>query len=277
MFTKRDVKTKWGNYCDTDVLVDDMMNLLTKYGHRNTEHGVCKILDRFFTNKEPLIKLLEKSANYKGNLRIYFDEPFVRERVATDIRNFVDNFRKQKKVTDCILSYKDEHGKTVNDYMRTGTTHMSVKNMTKAKNIMNSADVVKFSMCGATKETAQKKEEFDVYMSHFMNIYGSAVSSDYNIGNVKISKGTKTSRAFNKVCTNYGVDKWNQYNKEFAKYADMVSGKERLLKFFISVNPLDYLTMSFGKSWASCHTIDKKNYRRMPGGYSGQYCNGTMS
>jgi hypothetical protein len=35
--------------------------------------------------------------------------------------------------------------------------------------------------------------------------------------------------------------------------------------------------MSFGKSWASCHTIDKSNRRRMPGGYSGQYCNGTLS
>ena len=277
MMTKQDIKAKWGKYCDTDKLIDDMMALLTKYNHRNTEHGVCKVLDEFFTNKEPMIQLFEKSANYKGNLRISFMEPFVRDRVASDIRHFVDTFRKQKKVADCILSYKDEKGKTVNDYIRTGATHMDLKHMAKAKDILHSADVVKFSKSGATVETEKKKEDFDKYMSHFLNTYDSAINTDYDIGEVKIAKGTKTSRAFNKVCTHYGVDKWNQYNKEFAKYADMVSGKDRMLTFFISVNPLDYLTMSFGKSWASCHTIDKRNYRRMPGGYSGQYCNGTMS
>jgi hypothetical protein len=35
--------------------------------------------------------------------------------------------------------------------------------------------------------------------------------------------------------------------------------------------------MSFGKSWASCHTIDKNNRRNMPNSYSGAYCGGTLS
>lgn len=277
MFNKQYIKAKWGKYCDTDKLIDDMMALLTKYSHRNTEHGVCKVLDEFFTNKEPMIKLFEKSPNYAGELRIAFKEPFVRDKVASDIQHFVSNFKNQKKVAECILKYKDEQGKTLSDYVRTGATHMDLKHMAKAKNIMNSADVTKFANSGATKETEKNKADFDMYMAHFMRIYESAMASDCEIGEVKIAKGTKTSRAFNKICTHYGVDKWNLYNREFAKYADMVSGKERILSFFISANPLDYLTMSFGKSWASCHTIDKSNRRRMPGGYSGQYCNGTLS
>jgi hypothetical protein len=57
----------------------------------------------------------------------------------------------------------------------------------------------------------------------------------------------------------------------------MVSVNARSLDFIISVNPYDYLTMSFGKSWSSCHTIDKRNVRGMSSGYSGAYCGGTLS
>lgn len=35
--------------------------------------------------------------------------------------------------------------------------------------------------------------------------------------------------------------------------------------------------MSFGNSWASCHTIDKNNYRDMPNSYHGAYSSGTIS
>jgi hypothetical protein len=63
----------------------------------------------------------------------------------------------------------------------------------------------------------------------------------------------------------------------FAEYSDAVSGLCRKLTYVISVNPYDYLTMSFGKSWASCHTIDKNNRRNMPNSYSGQWCGGTLS
>lgn len=35
--------------------------------------------------------------------------------------------------------------------------------------------------------------------------------------------------------------------------------------------------MSFGNSWASCHTIDKQNKRNMPNSYQGMYSSGTIS
>ena len=73
------------------------------------------------------------------------------------------------------------------------------------------------------------------------------------------------SRAFNKVCAYYGVDKLHPetvegktvypYNKVFAEYADMVSDLKRKMQFIISLNPLDYLTMSNGVNWKSCHHI----------------------
>lgn len=278
MMNKQFIKERYSNYCDTDKLVDDMMALLTKYGHRNSEHGVCTILDEFFTNKKPLIEMLMQSSNYKGDLRVIRKEIFARDCVESDIRSFISGFRKAEGIKQCIIKYKDENGKTVHDYIRTGTRNMNLKQMTNARNLLNSEEVKKFDLyTGATRESCDKLRQFNYWMDSFNGYNKTSLQSEWSLDGVKCGSGMKTSRAFNKVCAHYGVDKWDKYNKEFAKYADMVSGKDREMQFIISVNPLDYLTMSFGKSWASCHTIDKRNVRRMENGYSGAYCNGTLS
>ena len=93
----------------------------------------------------------------------------------------------------------------------------------------------------------------------------------------KIKKGQKLSRAVNKICKMTGINKLPNYNKEFAKFADAVNPLMIKRHTVISINPIDYLTMSFGNSWASCHTIDKQNKRKMPNSYEGQYSSGTES
>jgi hypothetical protein len=97
------------------------------------------------------------------------------------------------------------------------------------------------------------------------------------IPEVRVHVGEKTSRVVNKICKYLGYDKHTDYNREFAKYADALSPMIIKRHTILSLNPLDYLTMSFGNSWASCHTIDKANKRRMPNSYEGQYSSGTMS
>lgn len=76
------------------------------------------------------------------------------------------------------------------------------------------------------------------------------------------------------------IDRMNK-NKKFTKIItelyDAMKVGEKEMKFIISTNPIDFLTMSFGRSWASCHTIDKTNKRRMENHYSGAYCQGTES
>ena len=94
---------------------------------------------------------------------------------------------------------------------------------------------------------------------------------------LKFHTGQKTSRVVNKICQYLGFDKVDGYNREFAKYADSLSPMIIKRHTILSINPLDYLTMSFGNSWASCHTIDKENKRRMPNAYSGCYSSGTIS
>ena len=280
---KNDIKTKWGQYIDTDKLVDDMMHLLTKYEHRNTEHGVCCILEQFFTNKEPLIKLLQKSDCYTGDLRIVLDEQLERRGNSDEIYNTVVRFSGVVQAESYIKKDTDSHGKKMADYLKIGKQKVSIADLESAEFVATLSErngaLSEFTSDGFTVESTTKYGEFESALVNFRCITASVMPDDITpqLAAYKIGSGTKTSRAFNKVCHHFGVDKSPLYNKEFAKYADMVSGLKRKIKFFISVNPLDYLTMSFGVNWASCHTIDKRNVRRMANSYSGAYCGGTMS
>lgn len=93
--------------------------------------------------------------------------------------------------------------------------------------------------------------------------------------------GQKVTKIVNKFCKAHGMELcevWgNNYNQAYAKYCDAITPLKIKRHTIISINPIDYLTMSFGNSWSSCHTIDKKNRRGMPNNYSGCYSSGTMS
>lgn len=131
------------------------------------------------------------------------------------------------------------------------------------------------------------------------------------IPELKVAKGQKVSRVIGKFCKLYEFDKIKitetvtepvrnedgsprhgrdgqtilhsveksicPYEREFAKLSDALSPKVVTQPFIISLNPVDYLTMSFGNSWCSCHTIDTKNIRGIGNGYSGSNALGTMS
>ena len=292
---KSDIKAKWGQYTDTDKLVDDMMSLLTKYNHRNTEHGVCCILDEFFKNKEPLIKLLQKSEHYVGNLRIVLDEQIERRSSVDDVNRWITHFPSKIGAKVCIMKTTDSNGKTIGDYLKIGKEKVSIddfENEDFVSSLSQRNDAINgFNSDGFTVESVQAYDKFIRVINCFQGVTSGVVPERIveSLSAYKINEGTKTSRAFNKICAYFGADKsqttiinshgqkQRAYDVEFAKYADMVNGLKRQIKFFISVNPLDYLTMSFGVNWASCHTIDKENVRRLDNNYSGMYCGGTIS
>jgi hypothetical protein len=181
----------------------------------------------------------------------------------------------------------DEFGKGFDDYTATGVSRFKAKDlhygniMALLNNARTERD--KFNSDGATKESHNQLRKFKRAISEIKYNASPILSGDVAIilegyvNNARFSSGMKTSRAFNRLCAAYGVDKLPNYNKLFAQYADMVSGLKRKTKFYISLNPLDYLTMSFGNSWSSCHTIDRNNERGMPNSYRGMHCGGTVS
>ena len=69
------------------------------------------------------------------------------------------------------------------------------------------------------------------------------------------------------------------WNGKFSSYGDGINPIKVKRYTFISINPLDYITMSFGNGWSSCHTPDYQNLRPNNGDhtYQGCYQSGTMS
>lgn len=284
---KAELKERWGKYTDTDKLVDDVMGLLTQYNHYNSENGVCKMLDRYFDNKSSLIELFQKSEHYAGNMRVVMEKEFERENSAADVLKLCSDFCTKLNVCGIMLKKTDSHGKTMTDYLKVGVSHFDASQLRNAEfaaqfnNTREGLD--SFNRDGHTKESTNAYNQFLRLADHFKRISNPTLTEAQvnTIANIKpdlkLAAGMKTSRAFNRICTMFGVNTLDGYNKLFAAYSDAVSGLCRKLTYVISVNPYDYLTMSFGNSWASCHTIDKYNRRDMPNSYSGMYCGGTLS
>lgn len=278
---KADLKKKWSKYCNTDKLADDVMTLLRTYKHTHSEHGVCVMLDTYFQQKEPLIKLFVTSNHYVGDMRICLQKEFDRQIDRDEIYRFFNNFHSALHTYDMVTRV-DGDGKQMLDYLHAGRKLFDVDSLPGEDTQEQSLKKIRaFSYSqGTTKESQEKYNAFCNCTEYFSRIPYSSLQGDLNVGygDIHIKKGTKTSRAFNKICQQFGVDKLNPetglyiengkfvektvypYNKLFAQYADLVSDLKRKMRFFISLNPLDYLTMSFGVSWISCHNIRGGSY-----------------
>lgn len=295
------------------VLLEEMKELLREYDYSYTDEALLKILDTWFENKKGLIEILSKHPNWNPDKwHIAFDQDFERKIDANEIcetlsyfRNLYYNEPNGKLLEKRIIDGKDydEASKEYNKYLFAkrifehpdciadetivnGFKKDDWQNgFTEARRLYDSFDGSCF-----TPESEAKDRAFRRIIDHFMYYTKELLTSDaaYCIDRyfpeLRVRDRQKTSRAVNKVLQHLGVDKWTdedgtcQYNKMFARYSDAINTLQVKRHTIISVNPIDYLTMSFGNSWASCHTIDKKGKRNREGdGYSGCYSSGTMS
>ena len=256
---KAELSEKWGKYCDVNQLVDDVMSLLTVNRHRNTEHGVCKLLDKFFTNKETLIKLLSTSSHYIGNLRIKATHNFERAINYIDIRNFFYNHEREFMLNES-LQRVDADGKAMMEYMKADAKFVNLFDIVDNKSMMEMRDkLFQFREDGVTVASYNRIYQHKRYLAYFRGSTSSFMQDDFipclDKNAPTLKAGTKTSRAFGTFCRYYGLDKKPTYNKTYAQYSDLVSPLKRKMDFVISLNPLDYLMMSNGVSWHSCHNI----------------------
>lgn len=104
--------------------------------------------------------------------------------------------------------------------------------------------------------------------------------------NMDVAPGTRVTRVFNKICTELGWTsltdvikcddgtvenpKADSYDKIFARIADSLSPMKVKRKAVLSINIMDFLTMSHGTGWKSCHNVVTKSE-------SGCYSGGTLS
>lgn len=233
---------------EREVLLADMKSLLYIYDYQCSDEALNKIIDVWATNKAELISAFKKHANYiPGKFMIAFDHDFSREIDTEEIVRF----------KQWILSY--DTAMAVREFMpkdmRNHVVDYGIKLPSKIYSFIHSLPNCTEQYIG------------DEIVSRLNEICPS----------IHAHKGQKMSRVVNKLLGYIGYDKLPVYNSIFAKYADALNPLKIKRHTILSVNPLDYLTMSFGNSWASCHTIDKENKRNMPNSYEGMYSSGTVS
>lgn len=237
-------------FVEREYLHKSITDLLKEYNYEYTHDAVDTIISTWEENKQSLIEAFKKHPNYlEGKFMIAFDHNYDRK-IDTDAST---------KFSSWLLN--------INGPMATLVDALPEEIQQKRKEdecTYLPMDIFVFFeelKCIAarviSKETAERINEFAPA--------------------VHAHEGQKTSRVINKLCTYLGYHKHADYNREFAKYADSLSPLTIKRHTILSINPLDYLTMSFGNSWASCHTIDKENKRGMPNDYSGCYSSGTIS
>ena len=89
-------------------------------------------------------------------------------------------------------------------------------------------------------------------------------------GEVKINIGAKLTRAIRQICVHFGWDKQVGFEKAYAELTDIITTKTDKRKYCLSINPIDFLLMSNGNSWSSCHYLEYGNTNKC-------YQAGTMS
>ena len=293
-------------------LIEEMTVLLKEYDYHPTEKGLNAIIDEWSINKADIIRLFEKHPNYNGKYQIAFDADYDRELNYNAIQKFKEYLNKYLVANEIHMdgySYSEacklrNNFERISDYMKTlNNMHLGVAKLNEkcveyyeseynrlemlANRITNYIRTINYRTFG--NYVFEKDVWYNTISKFidFLDLFGyisEPLATEYFADrindwypSVKAVKGQKVSRIVNKVCCLLGIDKYEDYNKEFAKFSDAVNPLSIKRHTVLSCHPIDYLTMSFGNSWASCHTIDKHNKRDMPDAYSGGYSGGTMS
>lgn len=209
----------------------EMKSVLGSY--RKTDKGLNEVLKGWLKGKSPLLEMFSKHPNWnKDKLMISFDYNYSREFNQRAVSAFRAYISK---------NVSKEHG-TSNAYFWDTPSKQA------------------YYFLGCIRE-----QFFDENMNYCINELNKANE------NFKIRNNMKSSKAIGKICSVLGWDKFPDYNKEYAKLCDALNPIKVKRHTCISLNPIDFLLMSNGNSWNSCHMI------RYNGHSAGCFSSGTVS
>lgn len=215
-----------------DSIKKEMKTVLSRYEGK-TDEALDSILKAWFKAKRPLLEMFSKHPNWNPEkLMIQFDADYSREFNFDAITIF------RNYLIECL--HKKHH------------THYFSDLPFDERKVLNFTNQV-------------RSQFFDSNMDYIIN--------DLNRvnDNFKIRNNMKSSKAIGKICSTLGWDKFTDYNKEYAKLCDGLNPIKVKRHTVISLNPIDFLLMSNGNSWNSCHRIRYKSMN------AGCFSSGTIS
>lgn len=287
--------------------------LLNHYGHETADKGMSTIWEVFTQNKGNVAEVLSRHSGWDPDiLAVRLTEEYNTSVDKEKIGEFIEFLRerfthwcKAREVKFACMTLSElrreyDRLNAIDD--RFYNTH-SVNGHRLGMDDYNKGKAIRriISCIGSHFENVLDERFADALNTYALEFFPIDAQGK-KIVKARFSKGQKTSKAVSKFFALVG-DEFVKYkdiqektwydqsgnfhsrevdmgwNSQFAAYGDAINPIKVKRYTFISVNPLDYLTMSFGNGWSSCHTIDHNNNRSNNGGhtYQGCYQSGTLS
>ena len=203
------------------------------------ENGIAKNFLKWYENKKGLINLFRKHPCWNEREKAiiidnaFFDKKFEPNdsiNALDDLRNdLFENFRhytiNEADVIKRFFGYLFE-------MIRYGLTTENINNNTFIAFNPMSHRYEKETLMGLCARY-KKLNDYDLIFEH-----------------------RKVSKVLNELFKALDTDKADNYNRLFAKLSDTFSIKKSTAKIVLSLNICDYITMSHGNSWTSCHSFE---------------------
>lgn len=267
------------NEFSVDYYTDKVYDMFNKFSNNRelidradefTKDGIRKNVEEWLRMKAPLFRLLRKHPNWNEEAKaVIYHQTEHRMPSYADSKSAFDN------LID-LCGYEDiEPGKIPWDNVNACFSEMSQTDW--------QAMISESNICNWSWVSDSYVESRTLFIATFsalfsqepMNTMSKKVTDCVNriYPDIRAHVGQKTSRIANKLFCKFGFDKTSDYNREFAKLADSMNPFDVERITVLSANIIDFLLMSNGNSWRSCHTILSGG----PDNYGGCYMGGTLS
>ena len=250
-----------------------------------TVNGIKKNLELSLYRKDSKILNMIKNPNYNGNLQLVMPIKINRTLSSNEAKGILILLRETVSRENNNI---DLNGKSFFGHIE----ECAAKKVLTVDELTSNpcADLMHILHC-EFDEWGKSLLSSDLHsrMSRALRIMQGCLSSDrvsdrlaaelneiLGLDKKKVIAGQKITKVVSRIL-NMSRNYMEFYNTNFTRFADLMSENEVNAYFVVSLNFLDYLRMSDGKSWASCHTTDYHNTRRMDNHYSGAYCQGCLS
>lgn len=293
---------------EKEKLLDEILEVIDSMDYYNpTKSAIRKIIDEWELNNGWIIEMFKNHPNYDGKYKIVFDEDYYRTFDSQTIYNFSRWIENSISKILPVVQIGDEsfeeleekfnlytHYNRAVEYIKRYSTEdikIGEKSASEIHNIFEQLDAKMNEYHESVEirfwqnkpyliEDLDKRDRisnFSYILSNRLANIGNPLASEELVNEIKnwfpdidIVKGQKISRIVNKICTVTGLASLPDYNKEFAKFADAINPLKIKRHTVLSCHPVDYLLMSNGNSWHSCHSIDLNHV-------NGCYSSGTIS
>ena len=256
----------------TNIMKDIKDEFIRELDNRGYSYS-CSAIDIIFTEwynqKQGLLSLLSKHPNWNPErLMIHFEADYSRRLDTTTTKGF-------------IYWIDNNFDSVVLDAESAQVWH-------KCYDFMLSYCSTETYLPEINDKTFGKYDEYGRYVSYTVNPLDELNTL---LPELHARTGQKNTKIVGKICSHFGIDKIKKYgtaidhetgevkenvlidsyDRQFAKFCDALSPIKVTRHTCISLNPVDYLLMSNGNSWRSCHYIGDD------ASDSGCYSSGTIS